>query len=382
MKKKLLIWIASFMMLMPAYAQKFEDVLLSVEQNNATLRALRDGVEAEKLDNHTGLTLDDPEVEYSHFWGSPSAIGLRNDFSVSQSFDFATLFGMKRKMARSKDELADFNYEEQRLQVLLETSQLLVGMVYLNKCLAHHERQWKDVQQVVSHSKTAYEAGRINVLEYRRAQQTEAELASTICDEQMQLEECQSRLRLLNGGQTVTFNDTIYSMPQSMSRGMQIVVREREDAEQRVAESGVRLAKSSSIPQLKVAYVSELTTDEKFRGFTVGMSVPLWSNKNNVKRAKAQLQASKSERDEALQRLQSEYEALKQRSERLRKYTQVLWEGVSTLSSATVLHDAFLRGDISAFDYYVELTSDYERVHKALQTERDYQLTLATLAWY
>ncbi len=363
------------------FADNLMDILQHIEQNNTTLRALRDGVEAQKLENHTGLTFDDPEVEYSHYWGSPTSVGPRNDFSVSQGFDFSTLFGIKRKMARSKDRLADINYEERRLEIWIEACQAFVNVVYYNKCLAQHHRQKDEMQRAVLLSQQAFEDGRISRMDCNKTRLALAEIASNIAEEEMEREELLMRLRFLNGGQAVVLNDTVYPGAQSVSRSMKVLTEEREDAEQRVAENELKMARSASAPQLKVGYVSELTREEKFRGVTVGMSVPLWSNRNNVKRAKAQLVAQKSEQQDAMARLQNEYEALRQRTERLQQYAQTLSGNMPVLSSSAVLHNAFQRGDISALDYYIELTADYELLHKALQAERDYQLALATLRW-
>lgn len=380
--KKILILAIFAMTCSSLWADDFESILLQIEQNNTTLRAVRDGVEAEKAENHTALTLADPEVEYSHYWGSPSAVGGRNDFSVSQALDFATLFGVKRQMARSKDELADVNYEKRRLEVLMEASRLLVDVVYYNRCLDRHRSQQQEMKRAVELSEKAFKAGRINRLDLNKPRLALAELNATVAEEEILREEALLRLKQLNGGNVVTIGQIDYSVPQSMAHGRLSVNKQREEAEQRVAENEVRMAKSQSMPQLTVGYASELTRDEKFRGITVGMSVPLWSNKHNVKRAKALQQAARSEQQDVLFRIQSEYENQKARAERLRQYAQTLAENVPELSSKVVLHDAFERGDISALDYYLELTSDYELQHKALLAERDYQQALVVLAWY
>ena len=380
--KKILILAIFAMTCSGLWADDFESILLQIEQNNTTLRAVRDGVEAEKAENHTALTLADPEVEYSHYWGSPSAVGGRNDFSVSQALDFATLFGVKRQMARSKDELADVNYEERRLEVLMEASRLLVDVVYYNRCLDRHRSQQQEMKRAVELSEKAFKAGRINRLDLNKPRLALAELNATVAEEEMLREEALLRLKQLNGGNVVTIGQIDYSVPQSMAHGRLSVNKQREEAEQRVAENEVRMAKSQSMPQLTVGYASELTRDEKFRGITVGMSVSLWSNKHNVKRAKALQQAARSEQQDVLFRIQSEYENQKARAEHLRQYAQTLAENVPELSSKVVLHDAFERGDISALDYYLELTSDYELQHKALLAERDYQQALVVLAWY
>ena len=63
MKKYALVAVMAAMLL-PADAQTtIGQVLADIESNNTTLKALRAEAEAQKLDNRTGMTLADPEVE-------------------------------------------------------------------------------------------------------------------------------------------------------------------------------------------------------------------------------------------------------------------------------------------------------------------------------
>ena len=54
-------------------------VLSQVEENNTTLKALREQAEADKLQNKTGIFLDDPEVGFNYLWGNPSNVGNQTD---------------------------------------------------------------------------------------------------------------------------------------------------------------------------------------------------------------------------------------------------------------------------------------------------------------
>ena len=62
-------------------------VLTSIEENNTTLKSLRESADAQKLENRTGIYLDNPEVGFNYLWGNPTDIGNRTDLSVSQTFE-------------------------------------------------------------------------------------------------------------------------------------------------------------------------------------------------------------------------------------------------------------------------------------------------------
>lgn len=53
----------------------------------------------------------------------------------------------------------------------------------------------------------------------------------------------------------------------------------------------VQLNKAMSLPKLKAGYMSEYIVGQNLRGVSVGVSIPLWENKNTVNHAKAYSQA-------------------------------------------------------------------------------------------
>ena len=92
--KKIIITVTAIVMSISLFAQNnIEDVLTAVEQNNKSLKALRDLTESQKLENKTGIFLDDPEIGFNYLCGHPSEVGQRHDITVTQSFAFSTILG-------------------------------------------------------------------------------------------------------------------------------------------------------------------------------------------------------------------------------------------------------------------------------------------------
>ena len=119
--KKIIVSIMAILVTSSLFAQnKISDVLATIEQNNTTLKALRETSDAQKLENRTGIYLSDPEIGFNYLWGNPSSVGNRQDVSVSQSFDIATLSGLKSKVANGKNELVEWQYKADRMNILLE----------------------------------------------------------------------------------------------------------------------------------------------------------------------------------------------------------------------------------------------------------------------
>ncbi len=52
--------------------------------------------------------------------------------------------------------------------------------------------------------------------------------------------------------------------------------------------------RAEALPKFHTGYLSETVIDQKFQGISVGMSIPLWENKNKVQYAKANVLATES----------------------------------------------------------------------------------------
>ena len=118
MQKRLIISTLLIAIAFPVMAQnEIETVLNQIEANSTTLGALREQIEAQKLDARTGIYLPNPEVEFNYLWGNPSVIGNRKDFSLTQSFDFPTAYSHREKISRLENANVDVMYKSERINL-------------------------------------------------------------------------------------------------------------------------------------------------------------------------------------------------------------------------------------------------------------------------
>lgn len=110
-------------------------VLSTIEQNNTTLKALRESADANKLANRTDIYLLDPEIGFNYLWGDPSEVPNRKDFNASQSFDFATKTGLKCKIANLSNELINWQYSIDKMDIMLEAKLFCLDLIYYNALL-------------------------------------------------------------------------------------------------------------------------------------------------------------------------------------------------------------------------------------------------------
>lgn len=367
---------------------RYNAVLQQIETNSTTLDALRQQMEAQKLGNRTGIYLVNPEVEFHYLWGNPVSIGGRTDIAVTQSFDFPTAYAHRGKIADLQNANAELAYKAERINVLLSARQACVSLIYNNALAKAYAERLQNAERIAAAYRSKLAKGDANVLENNKAQlnlntvQTEA--ASIEADRTALL----SELKRLNGGKDIAFPDDVYpvnplpanfdnwyAQAEAKSPVLQYVSSQIE-----IGQQQVKLNKALGLPKFSAGYMSEKVVGERYQGVTVGISVPLWENKNRVKQAEMQVKADESAlADTKVQfysRLQSSYlkaAALQQNAQKIR-------QSLSAYGNEPLLKKALDAGEIPLLNYLLEIEYFYNAVNKALEAERDYELAVAELS--
>lgn len=386
--RKYIILIAVLAVAGPAAAQQTIDaVLQQIERNNTTLEALRKQTEADKLQNKTGITLPDPEVSFDYLWGDPSSIGNRKDFGVTQSFDIATIAGSRRRVADAQNGLLDVEYRAGRMAVLLEAKQTCIQLVYYNALKAELEQRLAHAQAVADFYDRQLADGNANRLEVNKARLSLSAAQGELRRNEVERTNLLAELQRLNGGEPIVFEQAAYAQPvlpqdfeawyDEAAAANPVLAYARQNVELKRRE--MKLGKLSGLPQISAGYMSELVPESNFRGITLGLSVPLWSNRNRVKQAKAAVVAAELQQKDATvqfyERLRNQYSRTLGLQRTAGEYRKALAE----LDNTQLLRKALDAGEISLLDYIVELGLYYTTVDEALAAERDYELALTEL---
>ena len=145
------------------------------------------------------------------------------------------------------------------------------------------------------------------------------------------------------------------------------------------ARYDVRLSRQQALPKVELGYKYEYGTGEHFNGFTAGLSIPILSNRHNVKRAHAMEQAAKANTESALAQQRSSVRELYLKVD----YTGRLLESFGGLPDAAGYIDMLGRtleaGQINIVDYYSELDTFYSALETRIRTDLEYRRGLARL---
>ncbi|MDR0546604.1 MAG: TolC family protein [Dysgonamonadaceae bacterium] len=362
------------------------DVLPQIEQNNTLLQALRKQAEADKTGNKTGILPENPEIEYHYLWGNRD--GNRIDFSVSQTFDFPTAYYHRKKVSDAQNRQVDLQYQIERKNILLEAQKLCIQLIYQNALFEIVSGRATAAERLMQAYKRQYEQGEINILEYNRAKINHLNVQKEYASCQTERAFLSGELSRLNGGIAIDFSISTFetiSLPSDFqvlynelkTNNLELLYRQEATALSRQSE---KLQRSLNLPQISTGYMSEKAPMEHFQGITVGVSIPLWANKNTIKRIKAQTQANEAQETDAETRYFNETNALYKKAQSLlqlinnQDFTQS-----EVLNHNELLQKALQAGQISLLDYLLESEIYYELNRALLETGRDLQLTVAEL---
>lgn len=356
-----------------------ETVLGEIEKNNTTIQALRQNADADKIANKTGITPSNPEVEFGYLWGSPSSIGNRTDISVSQSFDFPTAYLRKGQIANARNGKVEFDYQSQVREIKFRATSVCVDLIYHNALQNEYNRRLKHATGIADSYKKRYEIGDANILDYNKAQMNLLNVTKELENNEIERKSLLAELVSLNGGKPIEFADTLFSnstinpdfgqwYTQAEQNNPALAALKQEvEASQRE----IQLSRALNLPKFNTGYMSEKVVGERFQGITVGLSIPLWENKNTVKYAKSKFAAYQTIESDSKLKYYNHLAMLHQKALGMQFSVDDYRSKLKNFNNTDLLRKALNKGEISLVEYLYELSFYYDSFEKLLAMERD-----------
>ncbi len=380
MKQLIIVLAFSTIICFDLFSQEnIEKVVSEIEKNNTTLQALRQNTEAEKMGNKTGIYLSNPEVEFNYLWGSPSVIGNRTDFSVKQSFDFPTAYRYRQQISTLRNEQAELEYEKQRREILMQARKVCVDLTYNNALRKELTSRLGNAAKIAESYRAKFRLGEANILEFNKTQLVLLNLTKEMETFEIEGKELASQLALLNGGNAIEFADSEfqplvipddfdqwYANAEQANPVLQWLKQEIE-----VLQKQEKLNQAQSLPKLQAGYMSEKVVGQQFQGLTVGISIPLWENKNTVKYAQAQAEAAQSLQADQKLHFYNSLKSLYSKAAGLQKNLVDYRQKLQSCNNSQLVLKALDKGEISMIEYLFELSVYYESVNQLFETERN-----------
>lgn len=383
--KRILSMLAAAIACTAAGAQTIDDILEQVGENNLTLKALQQQLDAGADANLAEARLEGPEVEFGYLFGEDGR--RRHDFGVSQSFDFGALTGARKRLALGQNELLALEYRASRRDILTQARKLVYRIINCNALIAEYTHRADNARAVEQAYRSGYEKGEFSVIDYRKAAVGLAEAEGTLRLCEVERDGLLAELKNLNGGEEIEITaceqETVL-LPGSFGQWLEQASGKSSALEYvrtstSNSEKQLKLSRSEAFPSLSVGYKSEVVPGEGFRGVSVGVSIPLWSAGKKISSAKKQLEAARLAEQDALVQFRTNAENLYEKAASLAESAA----GYALLTDSDEglrdLQKALDSGQMSLLDYMNEISYFYSSRELALQTQLEYLLAVADL---
>lgn len=364
-------------------ADVYDDIVKDLEVNNISLQSLREESIAEITSTRIEGNLPATDVEMEHVWSGRG--GERKwSIGVAQEFDFPGVYYARNREIKVRREALYLKYKASLTDLVIQARELLTDIAYCNKAIELESTIVEDMKSMCEFLERSYSKGESTILEVNRAK---IELANNMV-----------KLRGLNDRRIEALRQ-LKAMGCDIGTGLDVNYRMaslgsldeyRAKIETNTAVAYYKQLKRAEIlggktrmremyPGFKIGYVHEYEEGTSFDGFSIGLSLPLFSNRG--KRALSKSLELKAEWDEVAARVEREsvidVEYNKARS--CKDLIDILGPVFNGTNHAALLGKAYRGGQMSVIDYLREVTYFRESEWDFLELEMEYFKSLNRL---
>lgn len=370
------------------YAQtaSIDRALRSIEANNIDLKAHAQRIASQKLESRTDNNLPDPSVSYSHLWGKGDNAVI-SEMTLSQRFDFPTLYAGRRKLNRLKMSALDSEAETFRRDILLQAQQICLDIIMLRQQQALLNERLENARELSVIYAERLKQGDANIIETNKINLELLNVKTEVNLNGSTLQAKLLELAALNGNIPVTFDETVYTpvvLPSDYDRLRNEILSTDHtlmtlQKQSRTATKQVGINRSQWLPKLELGYRRNMESGIPFNGVIVGFSIPLFENRSKVKTAKANVLNLNYQVENTMLQVESELAQLYKEAYALRLSMDEYEQTLAIQSTPPLLKEALMGGEISMIEYFMELSTVYQSKLNYLQLQNRYQKTIAKI---
>jgi len=388
MNKRLLIYTIAFLLSGVAFGQsKIDEVMKSVESNSNVLKAERERINTLALTYKTDILPENPEIEYSKVLQSGTG---ESEILVKQSFLFPTAYFLKCGLSKQQVSNLENEYSAKRQDILLEAKNVFLEIVYHNKQMKFFAERLEQVKEIKQAMETSFKQGNVGRMDYNKAALEYQDLSNQYNAILVERNNELQRLAELNGGVAIDVSDQQYDQQYQVTDFQTLKADfiandptiAQLNADVDIAKKSVAVQRSLTLPKLSVGYRNINPGSNSVNGVVVGMTIPLWENRNKVKAQKANMMY----KTEVVNQYQVAYTSALQQTYNRVVQKQSAYMSLSDLLKSSnnnnLLFKAYKGGNISILDLFQELDYYYKLNTKWLEQEKEYYQELAKLYKY
>jgi cobalt-zinc-cadmium efflux system outer membrane protein len=389
MNKHIVFAICGCLFFMKGFSQtkNVEELLNQIEQNNTALKGYQFFIESQQRENKSTNNLPDPQLSGFYLPFGDNTTDTYTEYQIAQSFEFPTVYAARGKWNDLKSEQLQTAYAKKRQEVLLNAKELLIDLRYFQKQKVIETERKTQSKQVFDQIQELFNKEQVGILDLNKAKIAWIQEQFVVEQIDSDIQILMSKLNTLNGDKPLDglSTETIISTEVGSIENLwkEKLVNDPLLKELNVNENAslqkVTLEKNKILPNVALGYNYQGVNGNNYSGFYGGLSIPLWGSKHKVKAAEANYEYQQSNTQVATAILYSQFqETLSRHQLMLEKYNEYQ-STMGNLESEQLLFKAYMLGEFSFMEYYVELQFYRNASDKMLQMEKELQLLQAQL---
>jgi cobalt-zinc-cadmium resistance protein CzcA len=278
-----------------------EQAMTQAIQNNKSIQAADLAIEYQRQLKRTSTDIGKTNVVYMR--GQYNSFAKDdNNITVSQSIPFPAVFGAQSKLNQSLIKGSELQKSSVRNELLYRVKEAYYELVFLKSKELLLLRQDSIFQDFVKAADARYRAGETNLLEKTTAETQRSEVANKLNQTRSDVRIYQQLLgTLINNGipldaavETLTERSFDLSADTALLRQNPHLAYLRQQTE--IADAERKVAGAKVLPDIVLGYFNQTligtpansngdlaTRSDRFQGFEVGLSLPLWFGPQSAK---------------------------------------------------------------------------------------------------
>ncbi len=366
--------------------KNLEELLNEIEQNNIELKGYQSFIESQQLEYKSANNLPDPQLSGYYLPYGDNTTDAYTEYQISQSFEFPTVYAARGKWNDLKSMEIQTAYAKKRQKVLLNAMEFLIELTFLQKQKTIETDRRSQSKQVFDQIQELFNKEQVGILDLNKAKIAWIQEQFVVEKIENDIQILLSKLNNLNGGkpleglsETITSTEIVSIENLWQEKLVNDPSLQELNANENASLQKVKLEKNKILPSVALGYNYQGVNGNNYSGFYGGLSIPLWNRKNKVKAAQANYEFQQSNTQVITTSIYTQFKETFNRYQlMLSKYNEYQ-STMRNLESEKLLFKAYMLGEYSFMDYYVELQFYRNASDKMMQMEKELQLLQAQL---
>ncbi len=365
-----------------------KQVILLAQENNAFIKSEKLRWQQAQALQKTAFDFGKTEVYFNR---DENNLAPNNEplqvWGVQQSLEFPTVYAKRRKLKSAETNFAKATLSNAQITLERQVSQQFYN--YQTAC--QKVRIYQQIDSIYKHFSLSatrkFELGESNYLEKITASAKHKQVQLQLTQSQMEKQQTFHQLQAL-----VQSKDTLL-VEEQIPEKLLIDIPELEnlngvnlfEERAKITQAELGLERHRLLPDLNFNLFTGTNSgiSQNYRGFQVGVQVPIffWGNSGRIRSAKLQTEIAQSQTQNNKIVVENRYKNLKQTLEQEEKALKYYESEGNHLSDELlkVAHRSFSQGEIDYFQYIQSLENAYQLKVDYLQSLNNYNQTLLQL---